>query len=390
MILTRGRVEAIVPGLLSKTPLYLPIACAGMRNLILRGGLLVALTGAWLWPKHVLSQNEGSASPPPNQTGRNNGALVLTTGQLVEGKISPRAGGYVVELPTGGYFVPSERVRVAAEDRHGAYEKLKALEPNPSPDFQVTLARWCIAWKLYQEARVELRDALVADPNHEMAREMYARLHQLLHPEQQVIEKPAPKTREGFQASDPESLAGLSPETAKQYVIRVQPLLLNRCGNAACHGSASPQEFHLSHVRRGLNRTTIENLTNVLRFLDVSDPENSPLLKVPAGTHGRNGRPIFYGNAGEQNVETLKEWVAQVAQEQSGDSETPAMNTFARRPSEEKPDQTLILGVPQEPQPLTPEQRAEQEKEELLNSILKDEQKDAFDPDEFNRKFGGQ
>lgn len=360
-----------------------------MRNLILRGGLLVALTGTCLWPGIVLSQIEKTTSEPPKQGGGRKGVLVLKTGQLVEGELSQRAGGYLVELPKGSYLIPFERVSVAADDRHAAYGKLKALEPNPTPDFQVTLARWCITWKLYQEARLELRDALVADPNHQAAREMYARLHQLLHPEQAVEEKPKPKTREGFEAADAESLAGLSPEAAKQYVIRVQPLLLNRCGNAACHGPASPQEFQLAHVRRGLNRTTLENLNAVLRYVDRSDPEKSPLLKISSGTHGRNGRPIFYGAAGEQNLATLREWVAQLANDPTGDSENPATNAFARRTREEEPDETLIRGVPEESPSLTPEQRAEQEKEELLNSILQNEQEDAFDPDEFNRRFGG-
>lgn len=367
------------------------IACAGMRNLFLRGGLIVALFGAWFAVEHAFTQADETPSDTTTQAGKRTGVLVLKTGKLVEGQLSQRAGGYLVELPKGSYLVPFERVQVAAEDRHGAYEKLKASQPNPTPDYQVALARWCMAWKLHKEARLELRDALVADPNHKTAREMYARLHQLLHPDQQVVEKPKPKTREGFQASDPVSLSGLSPDLAKSYVVRVQPLLLNRCGNAACHGTASNQEFRLSHVRRGLNRTTLENLDTVLRYVDVTHPENSPLLKVPSGTHGRNGRPIFYGTAGEQNLETIQDWVTQVAKEQDSDSDSqPSKNPFARRTSDEQPDETLIRGTPEEPQPLTEEQRAEQEKEKLLNSILKNEQKDAFDPEEFNRKFGGQ
>ena len=233
--------------------------------------------------------------------------------------------------------------------------------------------------------------ALIADPDHEEGRRMYAKLDHLMHPEHQAFSKPQPpaKTAEGFQKSEPESLAGLSPELAKQYVIRVQPLLLNRCGNAACHGPAAGQEFQIAHVRRSMNRQTMQNLSNVLGFVDVSAPQESRLLKMLTGTHGRNGRPIFYGSSGEQNLETLKSWIAQVAQEQKAEPEDkPQPNKYARLDQDLEPDETLIRGVPEAPRPPTPKERTEQQKEELLNAILQSKQPDAFDPEEFNRKFG--
>ncbi len=306
-----------------------------MRNLILRGGLIVALLALVWGGKNPSSQAEDDFLSPAKSDERA-GVMVLKTGQLVEGRISPSPGGYLVELPKGSYMVPLERVSVVADDRHGAYKKLKATQPTPTPDFQVALARWCIAWKLYEEARVELRDALVAQPEHKEARQMYARLHQLMHPEQQAAIKPKPKTAEGFQPSEPESLAGLSPETAKQYVIRVQPLLLNRCGNAGCHGPSSGQDFELTHIRGRLNKQTIANLEMVLKFVDVSSPEDSPLLTTPSGTHGKNGKPIFYGSTGEQNLETLKAWITQAAGELKGDAPQQAQRLRPPRPLRRK------------------------------------------------------
>ncbi len=352
---------------------------------------MVALLGACLWcGNRWIRADEAEVSPTASR-GTRAGVLVLNTGQLVEGRLSQNAGGYVVDLPKGSFLVPFERISVVADDRHDAYEKLKATQPTPTPDFQVGLARWCIAWKLFDEARRELRDALIADPDHEEGRRMYAGLDRLLHPERVAFAKPQPpaKTAEGFQKSEPESLAGLSPELARQYVIRVQPLLLNRCGNAACHGPASGQEFQITHVRRSMNRQTMQNLDNVLGFVDMSAPEESRLLKTLAGTHGRNRRPIFYGSAGEQNLETLKDWIAQVAKEQNAESKgKPVLNKYARLDQDLEPDETLIRGAPEAPKPTEPAERTEQQKERLLNSILENKQPDAFDPAEFNRKFG--
>lgn len=364
-----------------------------MRNLICRGGLVVALLAA-VWGKGILSSRaEDDFLSPAASPKAKSGVLVLKTGQLVEGGISPNPGGYLVELPKGNYLVPLERVSVIADDRHGAYKKLKATQPTPTPDFQVALARWCIAWKLFEEARVELRDALVAEPEHDEARQMYAKLHQLMNPAPTtMIVKPVGKPTEGMPQSDPESLAGLSPDTAKQYVTRVQPLLLNRCGNAGCHGPSSGQELQLTHIRGRMNKPTIANLEMVLKFVDNASPEDSPLLTVPTGAHGKNGKLIFYGNIGEQHLETLKAWVIQAAGERSGDAKGQP-NVFARRDDRENQvDETLYRGKPEEPMeiPLTPEQKAERDREALLNSILESEQKDAFDPEEFNRKYGGQ
>lgn len=362
-----------------------------MRNLIWRGGLAIALLAATWGRDGLFAQVQDDFLSPAPSAKEKASVMVLKTGQLVEGEISQSPGGYLVELPRGNYLVPLERVSVVAEDRHGAYQKLKATQPNPTPDFQVALARWCVAWKLYAEARVELRDALVADPSHQEARQMYAKLHQLMNPEPQAVTKPQPKTAEGFQEGDPESLAGLSPDTAKQYVTRVQPLLLNRCGNAGCHGPSSGQEFQLTHIRGGLNQQTIANLETVLKFVDLSSPEDSPLLTTPSGTHGKNGKPIFFGSTGEQNLQTLKDWVTKAAKELGADApEKP--NVFARQdPFDKTPDETLYQGMPEEPDAqLTPKQQAAKAKEQLLDSILQSEQADAFDPDEFNRKYGNQ
>ncbi len=371
-----------------------------MRNLFLRGGLIVALVAVCLGRDDQFGQTQAGDAPPPSAAGTRAGVLVLNSGQLVEGRLSQSAGGYQVDLPAGSYLVPFEQVQLAADDRHEAYLKLKAMRPNPTPAFQVALARWCMAWKLFKEARLELRGALIAEPDNQAARAMYAGLDQLMHsqpqPQLKTVPQPQPKTADGFQQEEPESLAGLSPESAKLFVIRIQPLLQNRCGNAACHAPPAGRDFQITHVRGRLNRQTLQNLESVLKFVDKTSPKDSPLLKTPTGTHGRIGRPIFLGSVGEQNLETLKDWVTQVAKDLGTDPKDNKNNKdnakndpFARRdPFDKEPDETLIRGTPEPAKPLSPEERTAQADDKLLDSILQNEQKDAFDPEEFNRKYG--
>ncbi len=369
-----------------------------MENLFLRCGLVIALFGfllAWENPS-ATAQEEPFLQPVPNSTRM--GVLVLKTGQIVEGRLSQNAGGYLVNLAKGSYLVPYARVSVVAENRHQAYEKLTEKQPNPTPAYRVAMARWCIAWKLYAEARIELRDALIADPEHKEALQMYSRLSHMINPEQQPLETlvPKSKTPDGFTPSEPESLEGLSPDLARQYVVRVQPIFLNRCGNAGCHSPSSEQKFQLTHIRRGLNQQTLKNLNAVLQYVDIDSPMKSELLTKASETHGGKARPIFYGTTGQKNLEAIKEWVAQVAKEKNGDSipkSKPKGNVLADlvhrdSQSEEPQDKTLFLGQPEDQAPLSPKERENQEKEAILQDILRNESEDAFDPREFNRKFG--
>lgn len=316
--------------------------------------------------------------------------LVLKSGALVDGEIHESAGGYLVELPTGEMLVPYDTVEVAAPDRHDAYRRLRERLPSRTPAMHAGLARWCLSHAMYDEARTELRDSLSLDPNDREARSMLRRLDELLHPETPpAAETDSPRVADNGSAppaAEVRSLAGLPRDVARDFVARVQPLLMNKCGNAACHGTAGRTDFHIAPVRRGSGSSrllTERNLAAVLRRIDMAHPAQSQLLAACQGEHGHTGRPIFEGPGAKEQHETLRQWIDAVARDQmQGETRPQQPWALDRHIEDEKSAAMTLIRGREEP-------AAPQPPEDILDRVLREERKDAFDPDEFNRRVHG-
>jgi hypothetical protein len=323
--------------------------------------------------------------------------LVLKNGRIVDGKISRSSSGFVVDKPKGSLLVPYEQVQFAASSRQNAYQKLKAAFPGRTTSNHIKLAQWCLTYQLHDEARSELREALEIDPDHDVSRRMLRRLEEVMNPYKPIhrdLPKPAPRTADGFQSPKVESLAGLSRKAARQFVGKVQPILMNKCGNARCHGRKSQNNFQLTRVRIGRSSSRIfseKNLAAVLQYVDVDNPARSPLLVVPKGNHGRGGRTIFYGHRGSKQSNLLRKWVHLVAEERSKGRQRNRLNPqFAQAGVSDPKSKTLIFGRKRSnPAEIGQGRNARKPKNDLLESILRDERKDAFDPEDFNRAVHG-
>ncbi|MEX0718542.1 MAG: hypothetical protein WD066_18260 [Planctomycetaceae bacterium] len=351
-------------------------------------GLASAFTPASIAPGHALPAVEPLDSR----------VLVTLEGRIVEGRITRNAGGYQIERTGARFVIPDAQVRVEAADRSEAFDKIRSTLPPGRPEPHVALARWCIGHQMRDEARVALLHALRLDPANADARSTLKRLEESNDPRNAAhLERPAapPRTADGFDPPAAVSLAGLTPETAEEFVVRVQPLLMNKCGNAACHGSVSDQAFRLEMVRpgRGAHRAASErNLAAVLRRIDRERPERSTLLTAPEDAHDR-GRPVFRDHNAPAQREVLSEWVRKIAADMP---ETPTTSQpVAARPAAEtrsptKPSAIATApprGVPARPtSPRAANSTSLTDADEkFLEDILREERPDAFDPEEFNR-----
>lgn len=272
--------------------------------------------------------------------------ILMTNGRVLTGFASRNAGGWLVEQANGRVQVPIEQVNVVANNLADAYRKQRDAVVEPTPATHLALAQWCISYRLHNEARDELRKCVKLDPEHSAARKLLRRLDDMLDPPQ-VKTTPKDqivlKTGDGFVVPDAESLGGLSNEAAAGYTLRIQPLLINKCGNASCHGSTTPAEkpegFHLIPVRPGTSghrMYTERNLAEVLRYIDIQEPGLSPLVAIPQGTHA--GSPsVFSGAAGNTQIKMLRAWIKTVAQEKRTEEEElldrPSLAT-KKRPSQ--------------------------------------------------------
>lgn len=267
-----------------------------------------------------------------DEDGMRERVIVMNSGRILTGQMTRNAGGWLVEQANGRVQVPADQVKLVADNLRDAYRKQRDAIVEPTPATHVMLAQWCISYRLYDEARDELIKCLKRDPDHEEARKLLRRLDDSLtvKPVATAGTLSTWKTPDGFVMPEVESLGGLSKETAIAFTSRVQPLLMNKCGNASCHGSAAGNEFKLYSIRVGSNGHrlyTERNLAEVLRHIDIRDPALSPLIAIPQGSHGGTSA-IFHGPQSAEQLKALRNFIKQVAKEKLTEEQE-----LAQRPS---------------------------------------------------------
>lgn len=362
----------------------------------------------------VLSIARSLAGAEPATPQRDDWLVVMSDGRILRGSVVRHATGYYVERPGGRMLVPHEQIRCVARSLPDAYRQQREAMVNPTSAGLIQLAEWCISYHLYDEAADELRRALRREPQNDVARQMLARLQeQLLAAPTKPLERPA-ANRYGELTPEVESLGGLSRETAATFTSKIQPLLMNKCGNAGCHGQSDDNGFRLTGVRFGSanhRRSAEMNLALVLSSIDIHNPNRSPLLQQIRGGHGGAPVTLFGGPQGTAQLKMLTDWVQAVAAERVAEEEKlakrpPLKSQRGTRPSlpeeataqpvSEASDQVVIpaggatepeqgsviqlAGATSEPSPGPAEETPE--------AVAPRRRIDRFDPEEFNARFG--
>ncbi len=306
------------------------------------------------------------------------GLLLLHSGRVIKGQISRGSGEFRIRRSKGEMFVPDEMVRHVCHNLEDAYQKQRDDFETPQASDHVVLARWCMSYNLLDEARQELRAALKLEPGRIQSRRMLRRLDDLFGDKSTTAQGRG--TDSIFATQDVEALGGLSQEDAENFTRRIQPILLNTCGNARCHGSAAKNDFQLVRVkpgRRSSRRLSQRNLAAALRHVDFDKPLSSPLLTVPEGHHGGK-KIVFGGRSGREQAGALRQWIAAIANErtnrnmQKQEVEDNLQKTLARKSS--KPKKQKLSFKPRSTADKAPRR------------IVDDS--DAFDPSEFNARGG--
>ncbi|MCA9023010.1 MAG: hypothetical protein KDA74_22825, partial [Planctomycetaceae bacterium] len=240
-----------------------------------------------LWSGLFHSNQTFAQEPLPAATRSETSLLLMKSGRMVSGEISESAGGYLVKNPTGSMVVPFDSVLFEAKDLHEIYVKQRNSMKFPTANSHLELARWCITNQLFEEAKTELRDAIRLEPKRSEPQLMLRRLTQPSALNQPTVEekiKEAILKKQLAQSEEATSLTGISREQSAVFVQKIQPILLNKCGNANCHGSAAASEFRLTQVTRryGNHRIYAEkNLAEVMKWIDLDEAIRSQLLVKP-------------------------------------------------------------------------------------------------------------
>lgn len=333
------------------------------------------------------------ATPNDNSSG----ILVLADGKVMNGRFLPRPDGYEVEVQGGRMFIESERVRFIAKDLDDAHQRMRSSFSELTPQSHMELARWCLTNKRTDLARREVLDALHKDPNRVDAQRL---LQSLVQQNEGASKAPGGSgltefpslARPSGPAPEARSLAGLSRSVAQDFTRHVQPILMNKCANAGCHGVRSISSFQLTPSHRGTSVSIAErNLASVMKQIDLTRPSSSPLLTTLEGNHADSTTPIFRGRSGAVQMKTLRDWVGAVSNDIA-----PELNEEVR----ERQEQIQLASMSKTLEPesdsatdestMAPHGRVLTTTEtdvRFLQKASRANARDAFDPSKFNQQF---
>ncbi len=371
----------------------------------IRGLSLLAAIGTLagtIWST-LCAQESGGVTSRDKATSAPIRYLVLFDGRVVEGGIEERPGGYMVSQPAGAIVLPFELIRVAASSLTEAYEKQRDNFAFPTANDHLGLAQWCYTNKLYAQANAELEAVLRLEPQRSEARELLKRVDAATSRE--TARRTAPQ---GSGAGSGDRTTGrIRTETHAEFIRRIQPLLVNKCGNATCHGMASSNGFRLANVRAGLRHQRLpsdQNLAAVLAQISAESPQQSPLLLKPRDGEMPVHRGVFFGATGDNQVQMLRDWIAGAAADlvDSG-AVTEVVSAPGTEPAPAAPAITSPDRAPTTPAVESPETAFSRPKpkiieiprsgsprsSDLLRKVLDEERPDPFDPEAFNRQVHG-
>jgi hypothetical protein len=258
----------------------------------------------------------GSAGPPTGLVAAPaQGMLLLKNGETLEGKISAAGDFYLVVAENTEMQVRARDVEALCRDLdHVVAHKAAKLDPR-SADDHLGLAQWCIDRELYGIAARELTVAYRIDDTHPRIALLERRMKAAMTAPRAVPPPPKPVAPAIDEATVNRALAGLSSETVHDFTVRVQPLMMNYCATAGCHGPKPKSEFHLERVYLNeLNdsRVVRRNLYAALKQVDRRNPATSKLLTVPLTPHGGGKTALFHAHNAE-HYRQLAIWVGKVA-----------------------------------------------------------------------------
>jgi hypothetical protein len=249
------------------------------------------------------------------------GAVLLQNDRLIEGQVVPSGDFFSIQVAEQSRVsIPKSEVVHVAADKRGIYQfKRDAVKRWEAGDhFQMT--RWCMLNELHAEAAGHYREVADLHGDHprvrQLALELQSRLLKI--PEFRsylglAVEESKPGSKPGVSVAEtqsgaaPKSLAStgsvvtastnkdfsattaaaLHPQIAAQFSRRIQPILMNRCGQPACHGAQSNNGLRiLEPYRAAYERVSSENLRSVLAHVSTNSGELSALLQYATTAHG--------------------------------------------------------------------------------------------------------
>ncbi len=274
--------------------------------------------------------------------------VLLSNGNVIQGKATSMGDHVIIDRGGGNELkLAARQVLHSASTLTDLYRYRQRQGQQPHVESYQNDARWCYRHQLYDEMKQALDAADELDPSHPETLRLRRQLalivagnstsepikretgdSQFAPAAGQVVISVAsqsvknPLTEE---ATEEElAKANLSLEAVAYFSNRVQPLLLNRCGNSGCHRSSSGSKWQLTHMGSHVRppaRMTKLNLLATISLVNRANYMESDLVKYATNPHGGKAEaPLKRGD--DAAVESLIEWIKEVSRQMIGEDAT--------------------------------------------------------------------
>lgn len=303
----------------------------------------------------LLHTQYAAADQPP--AGEVEQFVVLRNGEVLSGQIRRQADRYIVVANGTEMRVPARDVDFVCKSLDEAYQVQRNRVIAGRIDDHLNLADWCLRQKLLGYAAGEIGKAMEIDPRNSrlMAVDRRLKREQDLAKSNSAPQLAAAAPAAGtanISAEDLERLVRSLPgNTVEVFTATIQPMLLNSCATAGCHGPSPASKFTLLRPTIGQlpqRRLTQRNLYNTLSWVDHTSAADSKLLLAARQPHG----PDSISSMAGLNYARYQELAAWVIQATQGTSWQPP-TSIAAKPSTESPivvansldDESNSLGI---------------------------------------------
>lgn len=254
------------------------------------------------------------------------GYLLLRNGNLLHGETVATQDGFSIRVDGGEIHVRSDQVLFFCSTLEEGYLQRKTLVREGDLQGHLELAQWCQRLGLLGQAAEQLAEARALNPGHPLIPLIERRIKMSLCP----VESPEASREPSESSPSSDELDRLVRQmpygTVETFTQTIQPLLINRCSTAGCHGPDTETAFRLLRTppsRPASRRVTQRNLYSALGWIDREAPGASRLLTAPGQGEGTAHGAVF-GEHERFQYQRLVNWVHQVA---SAYPEVPSIAT---------------------------------------------------------------
>jgi hypothetical protein len=284
---------------------------------------------AWLFLVAVLSPATVSAQVWES------GSVLTVNDQVISGRIVQEVDIFHIRVNEGNeVHLPRKQVKAVGNSLQELYQyKRKQLTTSARGGDHAQLARWCLRVGLLAEAGehyfllaqrhpakdnpsvrqlgVEIKDKMLQQNDFRLALGLKPLDRQ---PNSTAATRPTTEVVPASSISTPSDSATLPGKINSQFSNQVQHILINRCGQAACHGHATSTPFRLWELTANdANNRSQANLQSVLKYISQDPKAKSALIEYLTKSHG----PMHSPAIGPRESSLVNEVVAWVQLTQS-------------------------------------------------------------------------